>query len=51
MAGTFQVEEADDWLCYGNPWEKACPEYMLPMHFGGRVEHAAEGVRRTDTQV
>ncbi|TWW78531.1 Glycogen phosphorylase, brain form [Takifugu flavidus] len=27
----WQVEEADDWLRYGNPWEKARPEYMLPV--------------------
>lgn len=46
-----QVEEADDWLRYGNPWEKARPEYMLPVHFYGRVEHTAEGVRWLDTQV
>uniref|UniRef100_A0A182PJ82 Multifunctional fusion protein n=1 Tax=Anopheles epiroticus TaxID=199890 RepID=A0A182PJ82_9DIPT len=32
-----QVEEPDDWLRYGNPWEKARPEYMIPIHFYGRV--------------
>ncbi|XP_065446925.1 glycogen phosphorylase, brain form isoform X1 [Chrysemys picta bellii] len=47
----WQVEEADDWLRYGNPWEKARPEYMLPVHFYGRVEHTAEGVKWIDTQV
>ncbi|XP_025872179.1 glycogen phosphorylase, brain form isoform X2 [Vulpes vulpes] len=47
----WQVEEADDWLRYGNPWEKARPEYMLPVHFYGRVEHTPEGVRWLDTQV
>ena len=46
-----KVEEADDWLRYGNPWEKARPEYMLPVHFYGRVEHSPEGVRWLDTQV
>nr|XP_014354239.1 PREDICTED: glycogen phosphorylase, muscle form [Latimeria chalumnae] len=45
------VEEADDWLRYGNPWEKARPEYMLPVHFYGRVEHTPEGVKWLDTQV
>lgn len=45
------MEEADDWLRYGNPWEKARPEYMLPVHFYGRVEHSPEGVRWLDTQV
>uniref|UniRef100_A0A8C1RGP4 Alpha-1,4 glucan phosphorylase n=1 Tax=Cyprinus carpio TaxID=7962 RepID=A0A8C1RGP4_CYPCA len=34
----WQFEEADDWLRYGNPWEKARPEFMLPVHFYGRVE-------------
>ncbi|NXQ35004.1 PYGB protein, partial [Alaudala cheleensis] len=46
-----QVEEADDWLRYGNPWEKARPEYMLPVRFYGRVEHTPEGVKWIDTQV
>ncbi|TNN30041.1 Glycogen phosphorylase, muscle form [Liparis tanakae] len=27
----WQVEEADDWLRFGNPWEKARPEYMRPV--------------------
>uniref|UniRef100_A0A665VBL6 Alpha-1,4 glucan phosphorylase n=1 Tax=Echeneis naucrates TaxID=173247 RepID=A0A665VBL6_ECHNA len=47
----WQVEEADDWLRYGNPWEKARPEYMRPVHFYGRVEHTADGVKWLDTQV
>ncbi|EHH65616.1 Glycogen phosphorylase, brain form [Macaca fascicularis] len=46
-----EVEEADDWLRYGNPWEKARPEYMLPVHFYGRVEHTPDGVKWLDTQV
>ncbi|KAA0723114.1 Glycogen phosphorylase, muscle form [Triplophysa tibetana] len=47
----WQVEEADDWLRYGNPWEKARPEYMRPVHFYGRVEHQPDGVKWVDTQV
>ncbi|KAG7516456.1 glycogen phosphorylase, muscle form [Solea senegalensis] len=47
----WQVEEADDWLRYGNPWEKARPEYMRPVHFYGRTEHHADGVKWVDTQV
>ncbi|CAI9535873.1 unnamed protein product [Staurois parvus] len=47
----WQVEEADDWLRHGNPWEKARPEYMLPVHFYGRVEQTKTGVRWVDTQV
>lgn len=45
-----QVEEADDWLRYGNPWEKARPEYMLPVHFYGRVEQTDGGAKWLDTQ-
>nr|KAF6388524.1 glycogen phosphorylase L [Myotis myotis] len=47
----WQVEEADDWLRHGNPWEKARPEFMLPVHFYGRVEHSNSGVKWIDTQV
>uniref|UniRef100_A0A8B9L306 Alpha-1,4 glucan phosphorylase n=1 Tax=Astyanax mexicanus TaxID=7994 RepID=A0A8B9L306_ASTMX len=47
----WQIEEADDWLRYGNPWEKARPEYMRPVHFYGRVEHHPDGVKWVDTQV
>ena len=45
------MEEADDWLRYGNPWEKARPEYMRPVHYYGRVEHTPGGVKWVDTQV
>ncbi|XP_058470512.1 glycogen phosphorylase, liver form [Solea solea] len=47
----WQVEEADDWLRHGNPWEKARPEYMLPVHFYGRVEETKEGPKWVNTQV
>ncbi|XP_027004769.1 glycogen phosphorylase, muscle form [Tachysurus fulvidraco] len=47
----WQIEEADDWLRYGNPWEKARPEYMRPIHFYGRTEHHPDGVKWVDTQV
>jgi len=47
-----QVEEPDDWLRYGNPWEKARPEYMIPVYFYGRVEDKPGGGRRwVDKQV
>jgi starch phosphorylase len=32
-----QVEEPDDWLRYGNPWEKGRPEYTVPVNFYGNV--------------
>ncbi|KAL8185171.1 UNVERIFIED_CONTAM: hypothetical protein K2H54_041963 [Gekko kuhli] len=51
IADGWQVEEADDWLRYGNPWEKARPEYMLPVHFYGRVDHTPDGIKWVDTQV
>uniref|UniRef100_A0A0R3RSQ7 Alpha-1,4 glucan phosphorylase n=1 Tax=Elaeophora elaphi TaxID=1147741 RepID=A0A0R3RSQ7_9BILA len=39
----WQVEEPDDWLRFGNPWEKSRPEYMLPINFYGNVEKDANG--------
>ncbi|KAM9302371.1 glycogen phosphorylase, muscle form [Gastrophryne carolinensis] len=51
ISNGWQVEEADDWLRYGNPWEKARPEYMLPVHFYGRVQHTPQGAEWVDTQV
>lgn len=47
----WQVEEPDDWLRYGSPWEKSRPEYMLPVNFYGRVEHTEKGVKWVDTQL
>ena len=47
----IQVEEADDWLRFGNPWEKARPEYMRPVQFYGRTEQTPDGVKWVDTQV
>ncbi|XP_025411692.1 glycogen phosphorylase isoform X1 [Sipha flava] len=46
-----QVEEPDDWLRFGNPWEKARPEYMLPIHFFGKVLETPTGKKWIDTQV
>ena len=34
----FQEEIPDDWLSFGNPWEVARPEYVLPVHFYGDVK-------------
>jgi len=39
-----QVEEPDDWLRFGNPWEKDRPEYTVPVNFYGNV--VDEGGRR-----
>uniref|UniRef100_A0AAR5PAZ5 Alpha-1,4 glucan phosphorylase n=2 Tax=Dendroctonus ponderosae TaxID=77166 RepID=A0AAR5PAZ5_DENPD len=47
-----QQEEPDDWLRFGNPWEKARPEYMLPVNFYGKVIETPEGKKKwVDTQV
>lgn len=46
-----QVEEPDDWLRYGNPWEKARPEFMLPVNFYGHVIDTPEGKKWINTQV
>ncbi|XP_055386725.1 glycogen phosphorylase [Condylostylus longicornis] len=46
-----QVEEPDDWLRYGNPWEKARPEFMIPIQFYGRVIDTPEGKKWVDCQI
>ncbi|XP_060896451.1 glycogen phosphorylase, brain form [Labrus mixtus] len=51
ISSGWQAEEADDWLRYGNPWEKARPEFMLPVHFYGRVERTESEEKWVDTQV
>jgi len=35
----YQVEEPDNWLRTGNPWEIRRPEITYRVKFGGRVEH------------
>lgn len=47
----FKVEEPDDWLRYGNPWEIARPEYLIPVQFYGRVEQGPDGPHWVDAQV
>ena len=37
-----QVEEADDWLRLGNPWEIARPEDTFRIQFRGRVHHVLD---------
>ena len=34
----FQVEAADNWLRYGNPWEFPRPELLYLVRFGGKVD-------------
>uniref|UniRef100_A0A914W1H5 Alpha-1,4 glucan phosphorylase n=1 Tax=Plectus sambesii TaxID=2011161 RepID=A0A914W1H5_9BILA len=47
----WQLEEPDDWLRFGNPWEKARPEYMLPVNFYGHVEKDNGKAKWVNTQV
>jgi glycogen phosphorylase len=39
----YQVEEPDNWLRYGNPWEIPHPEYSYPVHFEGHVQNVRGG--------
>ena len=37
----YQMEQPDEWLKLGYPWEIAHPEFSFPVQFGGRVEVSA----------
>jgi glycogen phosphorylase len=41
IIGGHQVERADEWLKFGNPWEVVRPEKTVPVRFYGSVEHGA----------
>ncbi|MFL5321016.1 MAG: glycogen/starch/alpha-glucan phosphorylase [Myxococcaceae bacterium] len=45
IVGGYQVERADEWLKFGNPWEMVRPEKAVPVRFFGHVEthQAADG--------
>jgi len=43
----FQVEEPDNWLRHGYPWEIERPEYQFWVRYGGRVEHGPSRGGRT----
>ncbi len=34
----YQVEQPDEWLKQGYPWEIPHPEFSFEVHYGGRVE-------------
>lgn len=38
IANGYQVEQPDEWLKLGYPWEIAHPEFSFPVQFEGRVE-------------
>jgi starch phosphorylase len=46
IAGGRQVEEPDDWLKRGNPWELHRPELRWFVGFGGRVQADGTGPNR-----
>lgn len=46
-----QQEILDDWLRFGNPWEKSRPEYIFPIHFYGQAVDTPTGRQWVDTQV
>jgi starch phosphorylase len=45
-----QVEQPDDWLMYGNPWEFARPEVTYPIRFGGWVRREEGVAQWVDTE-
>jgi starch phosphorylase len=51
----YQVERPEEWLRFGNAWEIARPEYVVPVAFYGRTDHVSDGggklrVRWVDTR-
>src|SRR5712672_931577 len=47
----WQMEFAENWLSFGNPWEFARPEFTYDIHYGGRVETVTKGRRRQQVWV
>jgi starch phosphorylase len=43
----YQVEEPDNWLRHGYPWEIERPEYQFFVRYGGRVEQGPSRSGRT----
>lgn len=43
-----QVEQPDDWLVNGNPWEFPRPDVTYPIYFGGWVNHDGNGAHWVD---
>ena len=38
----YQIEEPDDWLCHGYPWETQKPNESVVVRFGGEIEKSFE---------
>ena len=45
-----QIEEPDQWLAHGNPWEFMRPEFSHTVRFGGRLVQDGLNVRWIDTE-
>ncbi len=43
IANGRQVEHADEWLRFGNPWEVARPEHAQVVRFGGKTQLVPDG--------
>jgi len=41
----YQMEQPDEWLKLGYPWEIAHPEFSFPVQFEGRVD-TMPGIKR-----
>ncbi len=46
----YQVEQPDDWLKFGNPWEFPRPETTYPISYGGWIKRDSEGAHWVDTE-
>ncbi len=42
----WQVEQPDDWLRRGNPWEIERPDIVVPVNFGGKIESFTDKGKR-----
>ncbi len=46
----WQVEKADKWLRFGNPWELVRPEWAVQVKFGGKAEPFVDEHNRTQVR-
>ena len=46
----YQVEQPDDWLKFGNPWEFPRPDTTYEIRFGGWVRRDEDGAHWVDTE-
>jgi starch phosphorylase len=46
IRGGWQVERPEEWLRFGNAWEIARPEYVVPVALYGRTEHGTDEAGR-----